>query len=186
MNVMHERRFIGRIESLRSPERVALLEVERVVLLSLEALAAGSVLDVGTGTGIFAEAFSRRDLDVVGVDSSARMIAIARRYVPEGRFLVSEAERLPFAGGSFDLVFLGHVLHEADDPLGALTEAGRIARVRVVVLEWPHRADEHGPPLEHRLKPEAILAMAERAHLPRRERIALAHMDLYRLEGGYP
>ena len=34
---------------------------------------------------------------------------------------------------------LGHVLHETDDPVAALVEARRAARLRVVVLEWPYR-----------------------------------------------
>jgi methylase of polypeptide subunit release factors len=53
---MHERRFRGDPARLRSPERLEQLEVERVVELSLEGITAGSVLDVGTGTGVFAEA----------------------------------------------------------------------------------------------------------------------------------
>ena len=72
-------------------------------------------LDIGTGTGVFAEAFAARGLQVAGVDASADMIALARGFVPQGRFEVAPAEALPFADQTFDLVFLGLVLHEADD-----------------------------------------------------------------------
>ena len=55
---MHERRFTGDVERLRAPERIARLEVDRVVNLCLEGTRVDNVLDVGTGSGIFAEAFS--------------------------------------------------------------------------------------------------------------------------------
>ena len=54
---MHERRFKGEVERLRAPERIQRIEVDRVVNLCLEGVRADSVLDVGTGSAIFAEAF---------------------------------------------------------------------------------------------------------------------------------
>jgi hypothetical protein len=45
---MSERRYSGEIERLRSPERVARLEISRVIDLSLAELDAKSVLDIVT------------------------------------------------------------------------------------------------------------------------------------------
>lgn len=178
----HERRFHGEPDRLRSPERVALLEVERVVALSTEGLTIDSVLDVGTGTGIFAEEFSRLHTQIAGVDVNTELLAVAREHVPEGTFREAPAEKLPFEDNTFDLVFLGHVLHETDDPLKALEEAHRVAKKKVAVLEWPYRADEQtGPPIEHRLKPEAIMDLTDKADFQKVERIQLEHMDYYRL-----
>lgn len=179
---MREKRFHGDVGMLRSPERVALLEVERVVALSLDGLSVETVLEVGTGSGIFAEAFSRLGLDVTGIDGRAEMIAVARSFVPGGKFALGEAEKLPFADRSFDLVFLGHLLHETDRPLGAIAEARRVARLRAAVLEWPYVEEEHGPPLSHRLAPDAIADLARRAGFACHERIGLRHMDFYRME----
>jgi SAM-dependent methyltransferase len=134
----HERRFHGAPEMLRSPSRIELLEVERVVALCLEGIAAQIALDVGTGPGIFAEEFSTQGLEVTGIDANPAMLEAARRYVPQGWFVLAPAEAIPYPNGAFDLVFLGHILHEADDPLMALQEAWRVARQRVTVLEWPH------------------------------------------------
>ena len=61
---MHERRFAGSPGMLHSPERLALLEIERVVSLCLEEFPAASVLDVGTGSGLFAKGFAARGLEV--------------------------------------------------------------------------------------------------------------------------
>lgn len=178
---MHERRFRGEPDRLRSTERVARLEVERVVALSVEGLAVKSVLDVGTGTGVFAEAFSKLSMGVTGIDTNADLLAVARRHVPGGQFQEARAEEIPFEDRFFDLVFLGHVLHETDNPLKALEEARRVARSRVVVLEWPYREEEQGPPLEHRLKPQAIKDLADKAGFRKVETRQLTYMDIYRL-----
>ncbi|MBE3039541.1 MAG: methyltransferase domain-containing protein, partial [Chloroflexi bacterium] len=153
---MHEKRFEGDIDRLRAPERVERLEVERVTNLFLECGATGIVLDVGTGTGLFAEAFSRRGLEVTGMDANPEMLAAASRYVPKGDFREGTAEALPYPDDSFDFVFLGLVLHESDEPLKALKEARRVARQRVGILEWPYQDGAFGPPLAHRLNPEDL------------------------------
>ena len=142
----HERRYAGGADRLRAPERVALLETARVVSLSVEGLEVASVLDIGTGTGIFAEAFAVGSRRVQGIDPDSALLDVARRLVPGASFSEATAETLPFADGAFDLVFFGHVLHETDDPVRALGEARRVARKRIVILEWPYRPEEMGPP----------------------------------------
>lgn len=179
---MNEHRFGGKAERLRSPERVALLEVERVVDLCLEGIDSTSALDVGTGSGIFAEAFAGRGLAVAGIDVNAEMVEAARAYVPQGHFQVAPMEDIPHPDNAFDLVFLGHVLHEADDLLQALREARRVAGQRVAILEWPYRKEEMGPPLDHRLQAGLIVDLAGQAGFSRAEPISLARMDFYRLD----
>lgn len=181
---MHERRFPGAPKSLRRPQRVKQLEPERVVDLSLAEIedAVASVLDVGAGSGLFAGAFAARGLTVAGVDIRPEMVAAAQAHVPAGAFQEAPAEALPYEADAFDLVFMGVVLHEVDDHLTALQEARRVARLRVAILEWPHRRMTVGPPLGHRLKPEQVRALAEEAGFRSVEAIELAHTVLYRLE----
>ena len=176
------RRFHGDPARLRAPDRVARLEPERVAALSTEGAAVGSVLDVGTGTGLFAEAFAAAGARVTGVDVNAGLLELARAHVPEGRFVEASAEALPFEDGSFDLVFLRHVLHEVDDPSRALREAARTARARVVVVEWPFREEEHGPPLAHRMRPETIGSLAKSAGLADGKRVTLPYVVLHRFK----
>jgi ubiquinone/menaquinone biosynthesis C-methylase UbiE len=185
---MNERVFHGGIERLRDPQRLALLEVERVVDLCLDGTDAKSVLDVGTGSGIFVEAFAARGLSITGIDSNLEMVAAAAGHVPAGDFRQASAEALPFPDGSFDLVFLGLILHEADDAVRALREARRLARRRVVVLEWPFREDGKQPPLAHRLKADQVIAFAHEASLGQAETISLANLVLFRFEvrGNFP
>ena len=51
---------MGQPNGCALPERVARLEVERVVSLCLETADFKSVLDVGVGSGLFSEAFSKQ------------------------------------------------------------------------------------------------------------------------------
>jgi ubiquinone/menaquinone biosynthesis C-methylase UbiE len=177
----HERCFQGSADRLRTPERLALLERDRVLSLSVAGITARNVLDVGTGTGVFAEVFSMASLRVYGIDISTERMAVARKYVPQAEFLEALAEAIPFENLSFDLVFMGLLLHEADDPVKALKEAKRLSRLQVMILEWPFREEKPGPPLEHRLSPQWINEMALNVGFSHVERITLNYLELYRL-----
>jgi ubiquinone/menaquinone biosynthesis C-methylase UbiE len=150
--------------------------------LSLEGMNLTSMLDVGAGTGLFAEAFAKHGLWVGGVDANPEMIPAAQKFIPDGEFKIGTAEALPFENGSFDLVFLGLVLHETDDPLKALQEARRIARSRVTILEWPYIEAEFGPPLGDRLPVENVLKFAEQAGFIAAAPLPLEHLLFYRFD----
>jgi ubiquinone/menaquinone biosynthesis C-methylase UbiE len=166
---------------MRSPDRIAMLEIERVVGLSAEGLEARTFLDVGTGTGLFAEAFMAAGLRSVGVDCDPMMLGAARAAVPGALFVGALSESLPFPCRSFDIVFLGHVLHESLDQVASLQEALRVSSSRVAILEWPCRDGGMGPPAGERLGPDAIRALASRAGSGMVEHIPLTHMNLFRL-----
>jgi len=72
---------------------------------TVAALPPARVLDVACGTG-----FLTRHLkgEVVGLDQSASMLAVARERVRAATFVESDALTLPFADGAFDRVFTGH------------------------------------------------------------------------------
>jgi hypothetical protein len=177
----HQRRFHGEADRLRSPDRISLLEVDRVVALSTERLAPSRLADIGTGSGVFAHAFAEHGLTVVGIDVNAGLLRLTREIAPGVHFQEAPAEAIPYGDRIFDIAFLGHVLPEADDPVQTLKEAGRISSMRVVVLEWPYMEEEQGPPLDHRLPPERIVKMGKQAGMGRVEGVRLTHMDLYRM-----
>ncbi len=177
---MNERRYAGKVEKLRDPERIRWTQPDETVALCLEGIRLQSVLDIGIGSALFAERFAQKGLHVAGVDSNPDMLAAARQFLPGAELHQARAEALPFADDAFDLVFLGHVLHEADDHLKMLQEARRVARLRVGVLEFPYRSDAIGPPLAHRLEPEKVSALAHQAGFSHQETVALTHMVFYR------
>lgn len=179
---MNEKQYKHGIERLRSPDRVALLEIDKVVALCCEGITVSSMLDVGTGSGLFAEAFAAKALVIFGVDVNPEMLAAAKELVPVGHFRQAPAEALPMDDDLVDLVFLGHMLHEVDDPLLAMKEATRVAQKRVAVLEWPYVDEAFGPPLHHRLKADEVSDLARQVGLKEFFQPALSHMALYLLE----
>ncbi len=178
---MNERVYNSGIERLRSPERTERLEVERVVDLCLSTSKIDSVLDIGTGSGLFAEAFYKRNIAVTGIDSNQEMIAAAKDYLPNCQFKLASAESLPFEEDSFDMVFMGLVLHEVDDFEKVLKEIERIAVKQAAILEWNYEVQEYGPPLEHRLKPEFIEQLSKNAGFTSFSIVPLANLSLYLL-----
>jgi 2-polyprenyl-3-methyl-5-hydroxy-6-metoxy-1,4-benzoquinol methylase len=83
---MHDHRYHGTPDRLRSSKRIALLEIKRVIDLSLAGLTAKNILDVGTGTGLFAEAFIAQNLEVFGIDPNPQMLRTARQSLPQAWF----------------------------------------------------------------------------------------------------
>ena len=86
------------------------------------------VLDVATGPGYVAAAAAARGADVVGVDFSAAMLAMARRKHPALDLREGDAEKLPFADESFDAVVMNFGLLHVPRPDRAVAEAFRVLR----------------------------------------------------------
>jgi SAM-dependent methyltransferase len=99
-----------------------------------------TVLDVGAGTGHLTEAFRRRGLKVVAVDSSAGMLA----RNPASARVRADASRLPFRAGAFALAAESNLLHHVADPAAVLREMSRVAGGLVAAIE-PNR--NHPPML---------------------------------------
>jgi SAM-dependent methyltransferase len=103
------------------------------------------VLDIGCGTGVFLRLAADRGASVAGLDASEALAAVARSRVPEADVRVGEMEDLPFADGAFDIVTGFNSFFFAADIVGALREAGRVARpgASVVIQVWgrPERCD---------------------------------------------
>ena len=170
------------VQRLRAPERLALLEADRVASICLHEHNVRTVLDIGTGSGFFAEVFVGLGLEVTGIDIQEQMLEVARKLVPRAQFQHGTSEYLPFADGSFDLCFLGLVLHESSRPLRALREARRVSAMRVAVLEWPYREEAVGPPLKHRMKTADVLRRATASGFSRIQAISLEHLVLFLLD----
>jgi ubiquinone/menaquinone biosynthesis C-methylase UbiE len=126
-----------KIRKLRACDRIAQLEVQRVVSLCLKSCGFERLLDVGAGSGLFAETFAAAEVSVVGLDPDSDMIDAARYYTAGIDYCVGTAEALPFADDSFEALFMGMVLHETTDPLSALREARRVTQRDLAILEWP-------------------------------------------------
>ena len=89
--------------------------------------APGPLLEVGVGTGTVSAGLAELGRDMVGVDLSLPMLAVARTRLP-GRVAAADALRLPVRTGSVAGACLIHVLHLVAEIPGTLFEAARVVR----------------------------------------------------------
>src|SRR5262249_23530386 len=99
--------------------------------------AAGTVLDLGCGTGVAARGIARRGAfsgRVTGIDLSPALIAAATRLAThEGlaakvEFRAGDTRGLDISDASFDAVIAHTLLSHVGDPLATIREAARVVR----------------------------------------------------------
>jgi ubiquinone/menaquinone biosynthesis C-methylase UbiE len=106
------------------------------------------VLDVATGPGYIAEAFSRHAREVVGIDLTDAMLAIARKRTAQRglkniTFRTGDVRALPFVDAMFDVVVGRYALHHMEQPAALLQEMARVCRPGGTVLVEDLFASEH-------------------------------------------
>ena len=84
------------------------------------------VLDLGSGTGLAAAAAARLGAEVVGVDFSPVMVAVAEQSHQGIDFRVGSVEELPFEEQVFDVAIANFALHHSGAPESVLREVHRV------------------------------------------------------------
>lgn len=102
---------------------------------------AKSILDVACGTGVLARTISSRatsDCSVVGLDRNEGMLDVARRSLPSVEWKLGQAEDLPFADNTFDVVVSQFGLMFFEDRNAALSEMWRVLKPggRMAIAVW--------------------------------------------------
>ena len=91
-----------------------------------------AVLEVGVGLGADHQRFAAAGARLSGVDLTERAVAHTRRRLAQqglsSNLSVADAERLPFADASFDLVYSWGVIHHSPDTPRAVSEIHRVLR----------------------------------------------------------
>lgn len=90
-----------------------------------------TVLDLGCGTGFFCPELKRRfpDAQYIGLDLAMGMVDFARAKFPgAGEWLVADAEALPLASNSVDLVFSSLAIQWCHRPRHLFAELARVLR----------------------------------------------------------
>jgi demethylmenaquinone methyltransferase/2-methoxy-6-polyprenyl-1,4-benzoquinol methylase len=100
-------------------------------------------LDLCCGTGDLAQALARRGAQVAGLDFSEPMLEAADWRLqairkPPPHFVRGDAQRLPFADNSFDIVTVGYGLRNLADWETGLREMRRVTKAggRLVALDF--------------------------------------------------
>lgn len=92
----------------------------------------GPLLDVGSGTGHLSARLERElGVEVVPADVSDLHVAGPRPVI------IADGV-LPFDDGSFSAALLVFMLHYPSDPVALLTEAGRVTRGPIIVVQSVH------------------------------------------------
>src|ERR687898_1353554 len=103
------------------------------------------VLDVGCGVGAFLRLVAERGGRPYGIDASEALLDVARSRLPDADLRHGDMEALPYDDDTFDLVTGFTSFFFADDMVGALREAGRVARpgapVVIEVFGAPERCE---------------------------------------------
>src|SRR2546425_3143261 len=108
-------------------------EIMKKLLEAMKETFAGcrNILDIGTGTGRFAEYFNDSGFIVVGIDVSLAMMAKAREKRLRN-LIQADAHHLPFRDGAFDGAIMIHILHLVRNWTQVVCEVGRVTRKLIV------------------------------------------------------
>lgn len=91
--------------------------------------AAGTILDVGCGTGIISEVYPH--LDIVGIDISPGMLRHNK-----GKWIQGSAENIPLPDSSIDFIVCRSLLHHLPNPEKGLQEMKRLLKPGGKVVMW--------------------------------------------------
>lgn len=161
---------ITHIERLNNPKRLEILDLQRVI--SHFGLQRDMTLaDIGTGTGLFAEAFLKLlpEAHCYALDirhEAIEWIKSNRETYKDGRLIpkLMEESKTPLEGKAVDFVFMITLHHELVEPVELMKECRRILKSdgRLIIADW--RKDDTEPggaPLHHRIKPELAISHLE-------------------------
>lgn len=106
------------------------------------------VLEIGIGTGLTLPLYPST-CNVVGLDLSVPMLAQAQERLsqrergPRVSLLRGNAEQLPFAAGSFDVVYAPYVMSVVGDPVSTARELRRVCTPNGRIILLNHFQSEH-------------------------------------------
>lgn len=154
--------------------------------------AEGRVLEVGIGSGANLQFYSSRVREIVGLEPSGRLVAMARRAAADTQVVVSfveaSAEAMPLDPASFDTAVMTWTLCSVSDVDRALAEIRRVLKPngRLLFVEHGLAPTERVRRWQNRLTP-VWKRLAGGCHLNRAigSLIAGAGFRVERLEIGY-
>lgn len=156
----------AKLERLNDPGRFETMKPD-TILEALGVLPGATIVDIGAGTGLFAEQFARRlGATVYAVDMVPDMVEwmrINRGGVKEGAVVpvLSSETAIPLKDEIADAVTMLNLHHELAHPAATYAEALRVLKPggRIVVVDWARRDTPKGPPLHVRATGAELVAL---------------------------
>jgi ubiquinone/menaquinone biosynthesis C-methylase UbiE len=183
----YQERILPHLVSIAMRNRKLVPYRERVI-----PAAAGRVLEIGIGSGLNLPFYSPEVREILGLEPSPRLIAMARRAAAVSSspvtFIEGSAEMLPLDDDSIDTVVTTWTLCTIPDAVGALQEMGRVLKPNGQLLFVEHglSPDERVRKWQDWLTP-AWKRIGGGCHLnrPMRRLIEQVGYRIERLETGY-
>jgi len=155
-------------KKLNNPIRLQWIPPQRIEAL-LEMEEKGVYLDIGAGTGYITREVAAKapGATVHALDIEPLMVEEMEGSKENTCILPQHMERdvLPFARTSLDGIWSITVFHELGDPVPLLHEIRRVLRPdgRLLIIDWEKKLEscEQGPPLEHRVLVEEVIAVLQ-------------------------
>jgi len=148
-----------RIERLRSPERLKYFHPERIWEV-LTPAADCTLIDIGAGVGYLTLPFAERypDARVYGCDILDGMVELLREAaLADGldnlQALHMTPNTIDLPGDIADIIIMGQVHHELDEPEPLLAECARLLKPggTIAIVDWADEDNGKSPPVGRRV-----------------------------------
>lgn len=127
----------------------------------------GPVLDLGCGTGMLMYRIARQfpDVELIGLDPSANMRALAHQRLPQAQLLDASAKEIPLPDHSMATVISNFALHHLDheDKAQCANEVFRVLRPGGVFLFGDQHVQTMGGPSDSNWQEEVLDLFTEKA-----------------------
>ncbi len=161
---------VEHLSMLNDPKRLEILDLQMVCshfLLQKDM----TLVEIGTGTGLFAEAFLNLlpearcyALDIVPEMlewlTNNRETYKSRRLIPQ----LMEESKTSLQDNIADFLFMISLHHELEEPVELLKDCRRVLKPggKILIADWRKDATD-GPPVHHRIEPEFAVSHLELA-----------------------
>lgn len=159
---------ISHKDMLSDPKRLEILNL-KTVINHFDLRKDVILVDIGTGTGLFAEAFLKLlpEAKCYALDISHEMIdwiKANRETFKAGRLipLLMDESKIPLDDNIADFVFMITLHHELEEPVELMKECQRILKKggKLLIADWTKDAED-GPPKHHRIEPSMAISHLE-------------------------
>lgn len=123
----HTNKYVAKNPAIRFLTDRWVARLDRTLArIGAEPVAPANPLEVGAGEGVISESLHRRFGRATGIDLPDAGLREQWRTRPGPTYLHADAQRLPFADDSFDLIVCVEVLEHLPNPEAGLRELARV------------------------------------------------------------